>query len=134
MATVQEHGGQFVPPDNLLHPESLSYLVEAVEAEYFGQEMYPTIPDKAGVYFFSIISNHMFQDGNKRTGLTAAFLFLFGNGYDLTVPENYSPVADLALEGSLEEKYVFEFAIEVASGQRSLDDVRLWFTENTVTR
>ncbi len=30
---------------------------------------------------FNIITNHIFQGGNKRTGLEAAFIFLEQNGY-----------------------------------------------------
>ena len=30
--TVEVHGGNFVPPYNLLHGDSLLYLIEAVEA------------------------------------------------------------------------------------------------------
>lgn len=35
---------------------------------------------KAGLYVFSIVCNHIFQDGNKRTGLQAAIIFLLTNG------------------------------------------------------
>lgn len=37
--TVETHGGNFVPPYNLLHEESLHYLIEAVSGEMFGQPM-----------------------------------------------------------------------------------------------
>lgn len=38
--------------------------------------MCPSVSDKAGLYMFNIISNHIFSDGNKRTGLEAALLFV----------------------------------------------------------
>ncbi len=69
--TVNEHGGNFMPPSNFLHEENLDHLVEAVQAEMFGEPLYPTIPKKAAVYCFNIIGNHIFTDGNKRTGLEA---------------------------------------------------------------
>ena len=74
--TVQKHGGSFVPLGNFLNENSLDYMLEAVNAELFGVEMYPTIADKAAFYMFSIVTGHIFQDGNKRTGLGAARLFL----------------------------------------------------------
>ena len=37
----------------------------------------------AAVYFFHIIKNHPFIDGNKRTGLLTALKFLAQNGYDI---------------------------------------------------
>ncbi len=74
--TVEQHGGNFVPPDNFLNEEPLDYLLEAVESRIYGNPLYPELHQKAGVYMFNIIGNHIFQDGNKRTGLEAALLFL----------------------------------------------------------
>lgn len=47
----------------------------------FGRELYPTVFDKAAVYAHAIIFDHPFLDGNKRTAMTAAFVFLEDNGY-----------------------------------------------------
>ncbi len=132
--TVESHGGQFIPPDNLLNSSALDYLVEAVEAEYFGQEMYPSIADKAAVYLFSIVGNHIFQDGNKRTGLSAAIAFLFINGFDIKVPDGYRHDPSIEEGWSIEEQFVFDFTIEVASGMHGLEDVRNWFAQCTVER
>ena len=82
LLTIEDVGGNFVPPYNFLHEENLDYLLEAVQAEMFGEPLYPEIYQKAGVYMFNIIVNHIFQDGNKRTGLEAALLFLQLNDYD----------------------------------------------------
>ncbi len=100
-----------MPPLNFLHEENLDYLIEAVQAELFGEPMYPTVHDKAGVYFFSIICNHIFQDGNKRTGLEAALLFLQLNGYDLVVDDDL----------------LTNFTLSAASGELSLAEVQAWF-------
>ncbi|GAB4020741.1 hypothetical protein GCM10028808_63320 [Spirosoma migulaei] len=67
---------------NLLYEENLDYLLEAVQAEMFGEPLYPEIYQKAGVYLFNIISNHIFQDGNKHTGLQAATIFMLLNRFD----------------------------------------------------
>lgn len=40
------------------------------------QDAYKTIFDKAAAMFHSIINNHPFLDGNKRTSLFSAILFL----------------------------------------------------------
>ena len=48
----------------------------------FGEfEAYPTIWAKAAVLAHSIIRNHPFIDGNKRTGVTSAILFIERNDY-----------------------------------------------------
>lgn len=52
----------------------------------FGHEAYPTILDKGIVLFHSLISNHPFADGNKRTAVTALDHFLLANGFVLGVP------------------------------------------------
>ncbi|MBI3103569.1 type II toxin-antitoxin system death-on-curing family toxin [Candidatus Daviesbacteria bacterium] len=44
------------------------------------QDAYKTIFDKAAAMFHSIINNHPFLDGNKRTSLMSAILFLERNG------------------------------------------------------
>jgi death-on-curing protein len=47
----------------------------------FGGDAYPTILDKGAALFHSLIANHPFHDGNKRTAVTAFYAFLLGNGY-----------------------------------------------------
>jgi len=50
----------------------------------FGDELvFPSLAQMAAALASGIILNHPFVDGNKRTGLSAAFLFLRLNGYQL---------------------------------------------------
>ncbi len=127
--TIDSHGGNFVPPDNLLHPSSLEYLVEAVQAELFGEPIYPSIPEKAAYYMYSIIANHVFQDGNKRTGLAGALVFLKLNGFDVNNKLNR-----LVSEATFPEMDhpLYEVTMQVASGVVSIDALRNWFLENTI--
>ena len=62
---VSRFGGNFVPPNNFLHENYLDYLVEIVDAELFGEKMYPEIYQKASIYLYNIIANHIFTDGKK---------------------------------------------------------------------
>ena len=48
-----------------------------------GEELYPTIVEKAAALGFSLIKNHPFVDGNKRTGHAAMETFLFLNGFEI---------------------------------------------------
>ena len=50
----------------------------------FVKELYPTVFLKAALYVRNIIMGHPFVDGNKRTGMTAASVFLENNGYKIT--------------------------------------------------
>ena len=48
-----------------------------------GKELYPDIFHKAAALMESLIKNHPFIDGNKRTAITAAGVYLARNGYVL---------------------------------------------------
>ena len=50
---------------------------------FAGEDLYPTIVDKASVLGFSIVMNHPFVDGNKRTGHAAMETFLILNGLEI---------------------------------------------------
>jgi len=134
--TIEKHGGSFLPPHNFLHEDSLDYLLEAVNAKMFGEEMYPTIADKAGLYMFNIISNHIFQDGNKRTGLEAAISFLKLNKHKLKKDLSKVSVNEKSIpeSGGTTNEILEAFTIEVASGKLSLEETQQWFKENIVEK
>ena len=130
--TIKRHGGNFLPPHNFLHEDVLDYLLEAVQSEMFGEAMYPLISDKAGLYMFNIVCNHIFQDGNKRTGLDAAITFLILNGYRLKKVLNKANINGKINpeKGSSSKKILEEFTLEVASGKLTLKETQQWFKEN----
>lgn len=64
----------------------LSLLESAIfrpQSSFGGLDLYPTLFDKAAVLMDSIIKNHAFVDGNKRTGTGCVYMFLSMNGYEL---------------------------------------------------
>ena len=133
--TVERHGGNFVPPENLLNAEPLDYLVETVQASMFGQPLYPTVADKAALYMFNIISNHVFQDGNKRTGLAIMLVFIELNGWKLI--DELTPVPFDVEElgsGNSQRDEIYRLTVAVASGLMNLDECRTWFAANTQAR
>jgi death-on-curing protein len=79
---MQQSGG-------LIGIRDLSALESAVaqpRATFGGEELYPTIVNKASALGFSLIQNHPFVDGNKRTGHAAMETFLVMNGYTIDAP------------------------------------------------
>lgn len=72
---LEKHGG--LP--GIRDRNSLHSAIDAPKAYVFGEEMYPTVYDKASVYLYHIISNHAFNDANKRTGYTTVLTFLILN-------------------------------------------------------
>ncbi len=79
-ALIKRYGGSQGIRDRGL----LESAVFRPQASAFGQEAYPDLFEKCAVLGYSIIQNHPFVDGNKRTGFAAMHLMLLINGYDLT--------------------------------------------------
>jgi len=55
------------------------------QANFFGQELYSTLPEKAAALGYSLTCNHGFNDGNKRVGWTTLDVFLRRNGMRMVV-------------------------------------------------
>lgn len=53
------------------------------QATFSGEELYPGIFMKAAVLAFGISQGQVFIDGNKRTGLISALVFLEVNGFTI---------------------------------------------------
>jgi death-on-curing protein len=132
--TTERHGGNFTQPFNFLNEAPLDYLIEAVQSEMFGSSLYPEIKDKAGLYMFNIISNHIFQDGNKRTGLESAILFLRLNNYDLKVKLSKIEIngKNIPISGESNQEILTEFTLEIASSIHTLEECQIWFEKNII--
>jgi len=81
-----------------------------------GSELYPTIAEKAASLCHSLISNHPFLDGNKRTGYAAMEVFLLLNGYEV--------------EASIDEQE--RVILDVASGELDRDRLAQWLATHLV--
>lgn len=68
-----------------------------------GEDLYPTLLEKAAALGFSLIGNHPFVDGNKRVGHAAMETFLFLNGFEIeaSVDEQEEVILRVA-EGTLD--------------------------------
>ena len=75
-----------------------------------GKDLYPTPAEKAAALAFSIIRNHPFIDGNKRTGHAAMEVFLILNGYEI-----WASIDDAE-----------EVILRVASGEMGREDFTDW--------
>jgi len=91
-------------------PEMLSSALERPFQTFGGEDLYPTIFDKGAAVLESIVRNHPFLDGNKRTGYAIMELLLMANGLEITASED--------------EKY--DFVIAVAEGRLDFDGIRSW--------
>ena len=84
--------------------EALESALAQPRMTFSGEDLYPTIAEKAAALGFSLIMNQPFVDGNKRTGHAAMEDFLL-NGYeiDASVDEQEQVILQLAA-GELDRK------------------------------
>ncbi|HPD46683.1 MAG TPA: type II toxin-antitoxin system death-on-curing family toxin [Anaerohalosphaeraceae bacterium] len=96
---IREHGG-----DPNVRDEGLLLSAVAVpQAAFFGDYAHADPCEMAAAYLFHILMNHPFVDGNKRTAVAAAIVFLEMNGMTFTADNDT----------------VVEFALELAQGKKT---------------
>ncbi len=81
------------------------------KATFEGKELHPTIYQKATALSDSMINNHPFVDGNKRTGIGAAVMFLSLNGYEITASN----------------QELLDLTMKIAQKRTSIEEVANWF-------
>ncbi|CZQ86714.1 death on curing protein [Trichococcus flocculiformis] len=88
-------------PDELIGVKdsgSLHMCVNSVYATAFGEEVYPSIIEKAAILFINLVKKHCFHNANKRTAFVAleAFLTLNSKELSLTTDEAISLCVNVA--------------------------------------
>lgn len=76
---IEQSGGAFGIRDVGL----LESAIAQPRMTFGGEDLYPSLLEKAAALGFSIIMNHPFVDGNKRTGHAATETFLVLNGMEI---------------------------------------------------
>lgn len=89
----------------------LESAVARPRATFDGVDLYPDPFLKAAALMESLILNHPFLDGNKRTGITAASIFLKRNGIELTA------------DNSAVERFTIQLVVE----RPELAEIAAWF-------
>lgn len=108
---VKRTGGSFGVRDIGL-VESAVYRPQAT---FDGQDLYETLFDKAAALLQSLLKNHPFVDGNKRTALSSAGIFLVKNSYKLTN----------------KKREEVEFAIRVDNAHLTIEEISSWLKKNS---
>ncbi len=85
---------------------------------FAGEDLYPNLIEKALSLGFSIIMNHPFVDGNKRTGHAATETFLVLNG--------------LEINASVDEQE--RIVLAIAAGELGREAFVEWLQQYTITR
>jgi len=79
---------------------------------------YPTIEEKSAAVVESIVTNHPFLDGNKRSGYFLMRIFLLQTDKDIKASED--------------EKY--DFIIDIASGKLEFKEILNWINERIIEK
>ncbi len=66
---------------------ALEMCVGQLRASSFGEEVYPSIYEKAAILLIQLIKKHPFHNANKRTAFLATFVFLKINGQLLAIDQ-----------------------------------------------
>ena len=74
--------------------------------------------DKAATLGYSLIQNHPFLDGNKRTGHAAMEVFLLLNGFEI--------------QSSLDEQE--RIVLQIASGEMDREAFTLWLCDHVAAK
>ena len=85
-------------------------------ATFAQQDLYETLAEKAAALGFSIIQNHAFVDGNKRSGHAAMERFLLLNGYEI--------------EADVDKQE--QVILQVAAGEMGRAEFTAWVSQHLV--
>lgn len=80
---LRRYGGQ----DGVLDFGLLESALAQPEASFAGQWLHQELCDMAAAYAYHLCQNHPFIDGNKRTALACALVFLELNGLTIRDPK-----------------------------------------------
>jgi death-on-curing protein len=105
---IRETGGV----DGIWDYNLLDSAVAAFFQAFSGGDLYPKLEEKAAHIGFSLVKNHPFIDGNKRTGIAAMLVFLKANSVDVRCEDGDLVALGLGLaDGSCDQDYVRQWIL-----------------------
>lgn len=94
---------------------SLLSSLERCKTTFLGDDVYPTTLEKAATILQSLITNHPFVDGNKRTAYQTMKRFLFINGIKM----------------KCSQKEISRFCISIPAKKHTMIEIVSWLKNNT---
>lgn len=93
----------------------LHSAIERPKAQFGGKYLYTTIWQMAAAMLHSLVKNHPFDDGNKRTAYFSTMRLLYKNGYALNAKgEDFIP-----------------FMVDVDIKSISIEDIASWLQKHS---
>jgi|SRR6185312_695868 death-on-curing protein len=109
--SIEKYGGSHGIRDSGLLESAIARPFQSFD----GEDLYPSVFAKAAALAESLIINHPFIDGNKRTGTVAMIAFLEENGFHLST-------TDTAL---------YNLVISISTGETKFEEIVEWLKANT---
>ena len=107
---IYETGGE----DGIRDAGLLDAALNAPFATFGGEDMYPSIQQKAARLGYGLVRNHAFVDGNKRIGAHVMLIFLALNGIELRY----------------EDEELVHVILNVAEGKTGVEVLLEWLIEH----
>jgi len=85
------------------------------QATFGKEDLYPSIFGKAAALFQSLVLNHPFIDGNKRTATASTLVFLEMNGYSVKVGQ----------------KVLVKFVLQIEKETLEIEQIYSWLKKNS---
>lgn len=98
MQTIEELKEKFGGSQWFAHEKDDSFKssIGQIYQTFGGQDLYPSVEEKAAMLLYLVTKNHSFSDGNKRIAATLFLWFMAGNGI-LYNPDGSKRIADNTL-------------------------------------
>jgi death on curing protein len=109
--SINKYGGS----NSVRDTGSLESAIAGPFQTFGGEDLYLTIFEKAAALAESLIINHPFIDGNKRTGFLAMASLLEEDGH--------------LLNATQEDAY--HFTIQISTGEIKFEQIVAWLKQNT---
>ncbi len=101
--------------DSFISEDNFRYVIETIRDIGNEEKSYgDAIVRKSAYALYSLVQNHPFWDGNKRTAFAISMFILKANGFRLTATKEQS----------------IEFVLNIAKGNLKLKDVEDWILNN----
>ena len=106
-----------IPDFSTRFPNILESCLATPFQSFSGKSLYSSFISKASIFFYLMIKNHPFQNGNKRVAMTTLFVFLYKNKKWLKV----------------DVQELYNFTVWVASSPRKVKDETVKAIEKFLT-
>ncbi len=94
----------------------LESAVMRPQTSFDGVDLYKSLFDKAAALVHSLLMNHQFIDGNKRTAIFSVMTFLALNGYAFNA----------------EQKEIVEYALYIENSKPEIEEISLWLKKHSI--